>query len=292
MPVPGPSPGTSTAPVPGPHEVPGLWHRTLLAAPGVRPDTASEVAWLQGPSSYVDLRQPAGFAHVPGAGGLDDLDVGQLYALAAQEGFAGRLLCDGDVFHWRRFIDLHPATGRPDMGRMRAEDGLLVEEGVHEDYLEHWRREEPADSPVRAPVAGRSAAALLHDPDTGRKGLLVRAGAWFGYARGRDPLVPLPPGARLADLVAGADRAATARRLLDCEISLGRAGRGGWAVHRSLLPGRAGRGFSSRPTGDGLLVVAQTEPNGPRREHRWQVAGTEGPFRLLLSDVPCPEVSP
>ena len=292
MPVPGPSPGSSAVPAPAMDELPGLWRRTLLASPGGRPDTTSRVAWLQGPSCYVDLRQPAGFVHPAGARGLGDLDGDQLCALAAQEAFAGRLRCDEGVFHWRRVIDLHPSTGLPDMGRVRAEGGLLVEEGVHEAYVEHWRRDEPAGSGVDAFAASRSAAASLHDPATGRRGLLVRAGTWFGYARGRDPLLALPAGARLAELVAGADRARTARRLLDCEISLGQVGPDGWTVRRSVLPGRAGRPFASRSAGDGLLVTDETGPYGSPVARRWQVVDAEGPFHLLLSDGESPEASP
>lgn len=290
MPVPGPSPGSPTVPVPD--ELPGLWRRTLLAAPGRHPDTTTWVARLQGPGLYVDLRQPAGFVHPAGARGLGDLDRGQLCALAAQEGFAGRLRCDEGLFRWRRVIDLHPSTGLPDLGRVTAGDGLLVEEGAHEAYLEHWRRDDPAGSPAGAAAAGRSATALLRDPESDRKGLLVRAGAWFGYARGRDPLVRLPPGTRLAELVEGADNARTARTLLDCEISLGRVGPDCWTVRRSVLPGRAGRRFCSRTTVDGLLVTSGTGPYGGPVAHRWQVVDAEGPFPLLLSDTAFPEVSP
>ena len=40
----------------------GLWRRLLIALPGEPVDTLTRVDWLQGPSLYVDLRQPAGLA--------------------------------------------------------------------------------------------------------------------------------------------------------------------------------------------------------------------------------------
>ncbi len=285
MPVPGPSPRSPTSSVPGIGELPGLWRRTLLAVPGGACDTSTWAGWLQGPSYYVDLRQPAGFGHPATARGLGDLSGGQLSALAGQEAFAGRLCREGEVFHWRRAVDLRPSVPLPDMGRLSTAGGLLVEEGVHEAYVEHWRRDDPL--PERAADTGQAAAALLYDPDSGRTGLLVRAGSWFGYVRGRDPLTCLPPGARLGELLAGST-AEAAGRLLDCEVSLGHARPDGWTVRRSILPGRAGRRFACRAVGD-RLVADETGPYGAPVSRRWRVVDAEGHFPLLLSDPRDPE---
>ena len=97
-------------------ECSGLWRRTLLIESDGSHDTSTGVAWLQGITAYVDTR-----------------------------GFAGRLSQHGDVFEWQRLIDIGPPGPFPDAGRMRWESGVLVEVGVHADYVEHWVRQ---DGPV------------------------------------------------------------------------------------------------------------------------------------------------
>ena len=80
------------------------------------------MAWLQGITAYVDTR-----------------------------GFAGRLSQHGDVFEWQRLIDIEPPGPFPDAGRMRWEARVLIEVGVHEDYVEHWVRQDgPADAVLGA----------------------------------------------------------------------------------------------------------------------------------------------
>ena len=120
-------------------ECSGLWRRTLLIAGDGSRDVSTDVAWLQGITAYVDTR-----------------------------GFAGRLGQHGDVFEWQRLIDIHPPGPFPDAGRMRWDAGVLIEVGVHEDYVEHWVRD---DGPV-APCW----AVFAHDA------ILLRAGALFGWA--------------------------------------------------------------------------------------------------------------
>lgn len=122
----------------------GLWCRTLLVeADGTRDDTPG-VRWLQGQTAYVDSR-----------------------------GFAGTLAQHGDVFEWHRAIDVQPPGPFPDAGQMRWEGDILIEAGVHEDYVEHWVRD-----PGELTPAG---ALFLSGPD-GAPALLVRAGALFGWA--------------------------------------------------------------------------------------------------------------
>ncbi|BBX83276.1 hypothetical protein [Mycolicibacterium aubagnense] len=122
----------------------GLWRRTLLIeADGAR-DEKPGVRWLQGPSAYVDSR-----------------------------GFAGTLAQHGDVFEWHRAVDVQPPGPFPDAGEMRWEGDVLVETGVHENYVEHWVRD-PDD-------AGPTGALFLSGPD-GASALLVRAGSLFGWA--------------------------------------------------------------------------------------------------------------
>jgi hypothetical protein len=173
----------------------GLWRRGLLRRPGAVDDRTTVVWWLQGPHHYVDLRQPSS----PAAG-------------HRSEGFAGVLQVRGGVAVWQRDVDLMPPTGLPDSGRLTLTphtdaDGvgakdLLVEDGVHEPYVEHWWREPSA--------AGPSADAAGRDLRTGAVVVAVRVGPWFGLARGG-------------------------------EISLGRVGELGWHIERSSLTTQVGR---------------------------------------------------
>ena len=117
----------------------GLWRRTLLIATDGSHDTGTGVAWLQGITAYVDTR-----------------------------GFAGRLSQHGDVFEWQRQIDVEPPGHFPDAGRMRWEAGTLIEVGVHQDYVEHWVRQDGPATPCWALFLENA--------------ILLRAGAQFGWA--------------------------------------------------------------------------------------------------------------
>ena len=117
----------------------GVWQRTLLIDSDGSHDTSTGVTWLQGITGYVDTR-----------------------------GFAGRLSQHDDVFEWQRLIDIEPPGPLPDAGRMRWEEGVLIEVGVHENYVEHWVRPHGPAVPCWA---------LFAD-----KAILVRAGAQFGWA--------------------------------------------------------------------------------------------------------------
>ena len=122
-------------------ECSGLWRRTLLIDSDGSRDVSTGVAWLQGITAYVDTR-----------------------------GFAGRLTQRDDVFEWQRLIDTAPPGPVPDAGRMRWEAGVLIEVGVHADYVEHWVRQDGPAAPCWA----------LFGPNA----ILLRAGAQFGWAQG------------------------------------------------------------------------------------------------------------
>jgi hypothetical protein len=130
----------------------GLWRRTLLIDTDGSRDTITDVRWLQGITGFVDLRRPAD--------------------PAAWDGFAGRLYQDGDVFEWDRFTGLQPQE-QPDAGRMHWDGDILVETGVHADYVEHWVLE-PAPGPCWALSLGGA---------LGGQALLLRVGPHFGWAR-------------------------------------------------------------------------------------------------------------
>jgi hypothetical protein len=128
----------------------GLWRRTLLIGADGSRDTGTDVVWLQGITAYVDSR-----------------------------GFAGTLHQNGDIFEWRRDIDIQPPSPLPDAGSMRWDGPALVETGVYEDYVEHWVRDTMPVEP--------SGALFLTGPD-GDDGLLMRVGDLFGWA-GADVVV-------------------------------------------------------------------------------------------------------
>ena len=124
----------------------GLWRRTLLIEADGSRDTGTDITWLQGITAYVDTR-----------------------------GFAGTLSQSDNVFQWHRAVDLEPPAPFPDAGSMHWGDGILVETGVHADYVEHWRRDSVAATPC--------GALFLVAPD-GQPGLLMRVGHLFGWAGG------------------------------------------------------------------------------------------------------------
>ncbi|MEY9967854.1 hypothetical protein ABIA33_005934 [Streptacidiphilus sp. MAP12-16] len=253
----------------------GVWRRTLAREADGSTDRVTTATWVQGPSLFADLRQPAGIDDLVRGVCLQDLDRPQLLALCAQKAFAGTLEAGADAFSWVRRIDLHPSAPLPDVGTLHWEGGVLVEEGVHEAYLEHWERVE------RSP--GGPAGALLEDRQEGCAGVLVRAGSWFGYARDRS--VPLPTLlVPLIEQVRGCGRRAEAAALLDCEVSIGRVSADRWEIVRSTLPHRVGARLQPElsPAGDGLRI-RDADPQGRARPRDWTLAQVEGPARLLAA---------
>ncbi len=234
-------------------ELRGLWRRSLLRLADGSRDTATAVRWLQGVGAFVDLRQPPGLPGCTGARSLDDLSFEDCLALAAQQGFAGRLQAAADSYEWIRTIDYQPATLHADAGTLAFEGGILVERGRDIDYLEHWQRE-PSD-----PIAPFGACAL-RARHTGVSAVLLRVGPHFMWARGR--AAALAPGRSLRDCVAGADGIAAARAMIDCEISYGRVDAGGFEIAASTLPHRTG---------------ARLEPAGAD----WELLDSEGDLSAL-----------
>jgi hypothetical protein len=135
----------------------GLWRRTLLIEADGSRDAEPGVQWLQGPTAYVDSR-----------------------------GFAGTLAQNGDVFEWHRTVNVQPPGPFPDAGVMSRDGDILVEAGVHEDYVEHW---------VRDPGPAGPAGALFLTGPGAAPALLVRAGALFGWADGAQVLIGAVGGA-------------------------------------------------------------------------------------------------
>ncbi|NMM88795.1 hypothetical protein B2J88_31370 [Rhodococcus sp. SRB_17] len=149
----------------------GLWRRTLLIDVDGSQDPTAGVCWLQGPSLFVDLRLAREGRPV--------------------EGFAGRFVCEGDVFEWRRTIDLGPTRDIPDAATLHIECGVVVETGVHAPYIEHW---------VRSPEDTEKCWGAELVATDGSHAIVVRSGQRFGWA------MQTPAGASISIGVVDSDR--------------------------------------------------------------------------------------
>lgn len=213
--------------VPSDHR--GLWRREVITAPGFRDET-TRVLWLQTRSWYVDLRVPVDRPAAAGEG-FGAYDEAQLLALARIQGFAGELAAADGVCFWRRDLDHQPAGGSPDEARCGIEGDVMVEDGLHADYQEIWRREPDSDAPL--------AAFRMADGE----GLLVIGGTRMMEFVARPG--PPPAGESLAALVEAAlargDRAG-AQALLATRIRYAeRDAAGRWITRLSSLPWLEGR---------------------------------------------------
>lgn len=206
----------------------GLWRREVITAPGFRDET-TRVLWLQTETWYADLRVPADRPgpKPPGGGeGFGAYADAELLSLARIQGFAGQLAVSGDVFFWRRDLDVQPASGDRDEARCTQDGEVLVEDGLHADYQEIWRREDASRAP--------QAAFRLE----GREGLLVIGGEHLIEFVARPG--PAPQGKSLAVLVEAeltAGRRAAAEALLGTRIRYARRDAdGAWITRLSSMP--------------------------------------------------------
>ncbi|MDR3500202.1 MAG: hypothetical protein P4L72_13360 [Parvibaculum sp.] len=255
-------------------ELGGLWRRSLIAWPDGRRDTQSWVNWLQGPSFYIDLRQPDLRPALAGATHLRQLSPDDLDWLSLQEGFAGELHYAQGFFEWRREIDFQPQAVYSDMGRLWFEKGMMIEEGKDIAYIEHWHSEMLDRLPF--------CALRLDDAEAGCRGYIVRRGPLFMYARARSAAVP--PNVHLRDCVAGAESLEAAQDFVDCEISQGVVTSAGWIIQRSSLPYREGRCLQPvlPPVGGSRLVTSDVGPNGAALVRHWEVLDMQGRLEDML----------
>lgn len=248
----------------------GLWRRSLIAWPDGRRDTTTSVDWLQGPTFYVDLRQPP----LPkiAASCLRELTGPEVAALARQEGFAGILLEHDDCFEWTRLIDYQPRALYSDRGTLVHRGEVMIEEGCEIDYTEHWHRSGGAPPPC--------AAVRMRDRVSGRQAMLVRSGDLFMIARDRvRPLADLPHLTHNVEAAAGLE---DAQDLIDCELSFGEVSRASWTITRSSLPWRVGADLGLRQA-EGGLITEDIAPDGAFLCRRWIIFETDGPLDDLLA---------
>lgn len=215
---------------PVPPECTGLWRREVITAPGFRDET-TQVLWLQTDTWYVDLRVPADRPPARGPG-FAGYSAAELCQLAKIQGFAGELAAIDGICLWRRDFDRQPPGPIPDEARCAVDGDVMIEDGLHADYQEIWRREPGSGGPL--------AAFALAEP-AGPGGLLVMAGDHLMAFRARSgsPLT----GASLAELVEAelaADDRAAAEGLLDAEIRYAVREGEGWRVRLSSHPWREG----------------------------------------------------
>lgn len=214
------------APVPARYR--GLWRRTLLQA-GDLCDTASTVYWLQTDSWHADIRIPADRPSFDGVTSPAQCSMAQRRFLATQQGFHGLTEVDTsarpDICRWHRLADFQPPALTPDAGALRLSGDLLVETGVHGDYLEHWER---------LPGSDQATAVLAANPDSGV--LLLRAGGWAMRVVPRRASWPPGLAAGMSLEAAIAAEGADAAALLDFEISLAKITDIGWVIQHSTLP--------------------------------------------------------
>jgi len=209
----------------------GLWRREVITTPSGERDETTRVLWLQSRSWYADIRIKADRPHRPEARGFGDYTEAELVALAETQGFAGELAAANGVCLWRRDLDFQPPAATPDEATYALDGDVMIEDGLHSDYQEIWRRE--ADSTV--PLAA-------YRLDGERAGLLVLGGSHFLEILDRP--APLPAGASLAAIVvqalAAGDRAA-AEAALSMPISYGRFEAGAGGIALSSFPWLEGR---------------------------------------------------
>jgi hypothetical protein len=216
-----------------PHELRGLWRREVITAPGFRDET-TQVVWLQTGSWYADLRVPADRPSRPGADGFAAFGDDDLIACAKVQGFAGQLTVADGVCYWRRDLDYQPPSASPDEGRYSLDGDVMIEDGIHADYQEIWRR---------APESTEPAGVFTREAEDGRAGLLVIGGRFLIEVVSRSG--PASQAASLAEAVEAAlaarDRKA-AEVLLMTRIRFAERDQGGqWTTVLSSLPWLQGK---------------------------------------------------
>jgi hypothetical protein len=244
----------------------GLWQRSLIRWPDGRCDTTTAVRWLQGPSLYLDLRQPLGRPDFKSVQSLADLSDAHIEWLVRQEGFAGRLSFDGVYFEWGRDIDFQPKAMYSDCGRLWYENDYVVEEGRDIPYIEHWHGSIDGDASI-------GAAMRLQSTDGDRSGCIARVGDMFMYARGRGIAMPDLPDLRRC--VQAAPTRTDLLHLLDCEISFGHVG-AGWHIEHSSLPFREGEMLSPQSLQGRHLQTTDVDIEGRALARRWRIVESEG----------------
>jgi hypothetical protein len=227
-----------------------VWRRGLLRVPGCADDTTTTVFWLQAARWHADIRIPAGRPDFSGVHSLDECSNAQLEWLATQQGFAGVTTVDLQTqeTNWQRIADFQPPAALPDAGYTVFRRGMLIETGVHADYIEHWHR---------VPGTGNGHV-VLRRLDTEVPSLLMIAGSMVMHVR-----------ARSVDFsTSGWAGGELLRRQLDFDISCGVRNARGWRIRHSTFPWLEGQQQDVRLTGRDDSYIRLTIN---RLASRWEV---------------------
>lgn len=205
-----------------------MFTRTLLTRPDGTNDTTTEVTWIQGDRLYCDLRRSLDGTHV--------------------EGFAGPVVEHdaAGVIEWVHTIDLASGDGIDAGTFVRLDPTTLVEHGLYEEYVEHWRI--AVGPEIDGSVQVREHA--LNDPSDGARGVLVRVGDRFGFAHtgGQSP----------------------------AEVCIGSVVEECWTVTHSSRASRVGTDFAP-VTGDGTLTTTEPSGNGGLHRRHWLIDRSDLP---------------
>jgi hypothetical protein len=199
----------------------GVWRRSLLATPDLR-DTATIVFWLQTERWHADIRLPAGRPDFSDVEQLADCSAEQLEWLCHQQGFAGITQVDTsvnpEICSWHRVVDYQSPSTTADAGTMEFEADVLIEKGVHAEYLEHWHKLPDSDQGFAVTTESAPSEPLQ---------MLLVAGSYVMRVRERQA----GSGVALEDI-------------LDFEISFGVREADDWRVLHSTLPWLEGQHFA------------------------------------------------
>lgn len=264
--------------VPSLESLTGLWRRSLISWPDGRRDVTTWVNWLQGLSQYADLRQPENRPDFSDVKCLKDIRPDHFDWLAQQEGFAGELIKEGDIFEWRREIDFQPKSPYSDRGKLWHDGNVMIEEGVDIPYIEHWHT-----VPLELmPLLGLR----LRDEKDGTAATLLRVGSLFMFVRDRK--IKLPADKTLLDCLKDASSLSEAQAMLDLEISQGAVTTRGWIIQRSSLPFREtdNMGLGGDLLREDRVSTLDRDCQGRPRERVWLVESMEGSPSGFTMTVP------
>jgi allophanate hydrolase len=108
-------------------------------------------------------------------------------------------------------------------------------------------------------------------------------GDWFAYVRGRSEAIA---GESLERLVQGADSLRRMQRLVDCEVSLGRAGAQGWKITRSSLPYKVGALLAICPEAESRLALRDLDETGRVTQRVWEIVEEEADGSIFFEANP------
>jgi hypothetical protein len=165
-------------------------------------DAATTVFWLQSPGLTADLRLPAQRPKLAAGtlASLGDAAPDLLQALADCEGGLARTGWDGQAMSWSDWTAFALHDKWPEPGRLARVGDCLIEHAPSGAYVEDWRLLPSRPGPLvglRLIEERNLASGLV----THRGGGLVVCGDHAALVLGRPAPLPVPPGARLDEVV-------------------------------------------------------------------------------------------